>query len=151
VARHLKLIRRVILWMRTVGTLLLGCWMSSVCSMLRMVAVGNRQGRLLYLAAVSALAPELFDQPLRRSFHGRRPTATFLVRAGLLIVWLHLNVSGFRLVLARGWHRARLSMRTVGTTLLAVKRCSVVCVWMPAQDGRSLPSGPACGRGRLAL
>ena len=67
-ARHLKLIRRVILWIRTVGTLLLGCWMSSVCSMLRMVAVGNRQGRLLYLAAVSALAPELFDQPLRRSF-----------------------------------------------------------------------------------
>lgn len=31
----------------------------------------------------------------------------FLVRAGLLIVWLSLDVFGFRLVLARGWHGVR--------------------------------------------
>src|SRR5262249_50688584 len=30
--------------------------------------------------------------------------AAFQIRAGLLIVWLQLNVSGFRSVLARGWH-----------------------------------------------
>jgi hypothetical protein len=28
------------------------------------------------------------------------------MRAGLLVVWLQLNVSGFRLALARGWHGA---------------------------------------------
>lgn len=49
--------------------------------------------------------------------------AVFLVRAGLLIVWLQLNVSGFRPVLARGWHGPRLSMRTTGAALLAVERC----------------------------
>jgi hypothetical protein len=48
----------------------------------------------------------LGDLPLTRSFHDRRSTAAFLVRAGLLIAWLQLNVSGFRLVLARGWHGA---------------------------------------------
>jgi hypothetical protein len=36
--------------------------------------------------------------------------AVFLVRAGSLIVWLQLNVSGFRPVLARGWHGPRLSL-----------------------------------------
>jgi hypothetical protein len=44
------------------------------------------------------------DQLLRSSFRGQRPTAAFLVRAGLLVVWLQRNVSGFRSVLARGWH-----------------------------------------------
>lgn len=38
----------------------------------------------------------------------------FLVRAGLLVVWLRLNVSGCCPVLARGWHAARPSMRTPG-------------------------------------
>jgi hypothetical protein len=35
-------------------------------------------------------------------------------RAGSLVVWLQLNVSGFRSVLAHGWHGACLSMRTTG-------------------------------------
>jgi hypothetical protein len=41
---------------------------------------------------------------LRRSFHAGGQAAVFLIRAGLLVVWLQLNVSGFRPVLARGWH-----------------------------------------------
>jgi hypothetical protein len=45
-----------------------------------------------------------FDLPLRRSFRGQRPPAGFLVRAGLLGIWLRLSVSGFRSVLARDWH-----------------------------------------------
>ena len=36
----------------------------------------------------------------------------FLVEAGLLGVWLQLNVSGFRSVLARGWHGAASSSRS---------------------------------------
>ena len=48
------------------------------------------------------------DLPLTRSFHDPLSAAAFLMRAGLLIIWLHLNVSGLRLVLARGWHRLRL-------------------------------------------
>jgi hypothetical protein len=50
----------------------------------------------------------------RRSFQAGGQPAAFLMRASLLILWLQLNVSGFRLVLARGWHGARLSMRTTG-------------------------------------
>ena len=42
--------------------------------------------------------------PLRRSFHGEWATAAFLVRAGYSIVWLQLNVYGFRLVRARNGH-----------------------------------------------
>jgi hypothetical protein len=38
------------------------------------------------------------------SFHNRWPTAASRVRAGFLVVWLQLSVSGFRLVLARSWH-----------------------------------------------
>ncbi len=41
---------------------------------------------------------------LRRSFHAGGQPAVSLVRAGLLIAWLRLNVSGFRPVLARAWH-----------------------------------------------
>jgi hypothetical protein len=44
------------------------------------------------------------DQLLRRSFRGHLSTAAFLVNAGLLGVWLQLDVSGFCSVLARGWH-----------------------------------------------
>jgi hypothetical protein len=40
-------------------------------------------------------------------------TAALLVGAGLLVSWLQLNVSGFRLVLARGWHGARPSFQLV--------------------------------------
>ena len=50
------------------------------------------------------------DPLLRRSFHAGGQAVAFLIRAGLLVVWLQLNVSGFRLVLARGWHEARFSM-----------------------------------------
>jgi hypothetical protein len=44
------------------------------------------------------------DRPLTRSSQGAWPTAAILVRAGLLIVLVPLNVRGFWLVLARGWH-----------------------------------------------
>jgi hypothetical protein len=38
------------------------------------------------------------------SFHAGCQAAAFLIRAGLLVVWLQLNVYGFRPVLARSWH-----------------------------------------------
>jgi len=50
------------------------------------------------------LEVQLGDRLLRRSFHAAGQPAAFLVRGGLLIVWLQLNVSGFVVVLARGWH-----------------------------------------------
>jgi hypothetical protein len=34
----------------------------------------------------------------------RGHAAVSRIRAGLLMAWLRLNVSGFRSVLARGWH-----------------------------------------------
>ena len=48
------------------------------------------------------------DLPLRRSFHAGGQPAASMIRAGLLIVWLQLNFSGFRPVLARAWHVVRL-------------------------------------------
>lgn len=57
------------------------------------------------------------ERQLRRSFQAWGQPAASLVRAGLLIVWLQLNVSGFRFVLARGWHGARLSMQTTGAVV----------------------------------
>ena len=78
--------------------------------------------------------------------------AVFLVRAGLLIVWLQLNVSGFRPVLARGWHGPRLSMRTTGAALLAVERCALnvpVAVLRWCRRGiygrATVNSGSGCG------
>ena len=44
------------------------------------------------------------DRPLTRSFHLLVSTAAFQVRAGFVVPWLRLDVSGFRSVLARGWH-----------------------------------------------
>jgi hypothetical protein len=44
------------------------------------------------------------DPLLRRSFPAAGQAPTFLIRVGLLVVWLELNVSGFRPVLARSWH-----------------------------------------------
>jgi hypothetical protein len=61
---------------------------------------------------------QMRDLPLRRSFHGWRPTAAFLARAGFLVVWLTTDVRGFRSVLARGWHEVYLSLRTTGALLL---------------------------------
>jgi hypothetical protein len=46
----------------------------------------------------------------------------------LLAVWILLGVPGFRLVLARGWHGARPSMRTVGWVLLMFCAPSVTSV-----------------------
>lgn len=92
------------------------------------------------------------DLPLRRSFHAVSQPAVFLVRAGLLIVWLQLNVSGFRPVLARGWHGPRLSMRTAGAALLAVERCALnvpVAVLRWCRRGiygrAAVNSGSGCG------
>jgi hypothetical protein len=58
----------------------------------------------------SAGAP---SQRLRRSFCGQRSTAAFLARAGLLGVWLQLNVPGSRSVLARAWHVRQTGSRSI--------------------------------------
>ena len=50
--------------------------------------------------------PDAAMRPTSRSFHGQPLTAVSLVMLGLLVAWLPLDVSGFRLVLARGWHGA---------------------------------------------
>jgi len=44
------------------------------------------------------------DLLLTMSIPGRDSTAAMLVRAGFVVVLVLVNVSGFRLVLARGWH-----------------------------------------------
>ena len=54
------------------------------------------------------------DPLLRRPFHAGGQPDALLTRAGLLIVRLQPNVSGFRHVLARGWHEAHPSMRPPG-------------------------------------
>jgi hypothetical protein len=41
------------------------------------------------------------------SIPGRDSTAVMLVRAGFVVVLVPVNVSGFCLVLARGWHGRR--------------------------------------------
>ena len=46
----------------------------------------------------------------------------------MLAVWILLDVPGFRLVLARGWHGARPPMRTVGWVLLMFCAPSVTSV-----------------------
>jgi hypothetical protein len=38
------------------------------------------------------------------SIPGRDSTVAMLARAGFVVVLMPVNVSGFRLVLARGWH-----------------------------------------------
>jgi hypothetical protein len=58
-------------------------------------------------------------------------TAAFLVSAGFLVAWLPLGVRGFRLVRAREGHGA-FWMQTTGTTMIAVKRRGLVCMWMLA-------------------
>jgi hypothetical protein len=71
----------------------------------------NRTGHLAWKNSVELRASGRIrtrDPLLRRSFHAWGQPAVSLVRASLLIAWLRLNVSGFRPVLARGWHGARL-------------------------------------------
>ena len=46
------------------------------------------------------------DLLLTMSIPGRSSTAAILVRTGFVVVLVLVNVSGFRLVLARGWHGA---------------------------------------------
>jgi hypothetical protein len=50
------------------------------------------------------VAQRVCERLLRRSFRAAGQPSAFLIRAGLLIVWLRLGVSSFRPVLARGWH-----------------------------------------------
>src|SRR5262249_13381073 len=57
------------------------------------------------------------DRPLRRSFHGRRPTVAFLVTAGSVVVWIPFDGCGYRFVRAREGHAGRLSVRTTGALL----------------------------------
>jgi hypothetical protein len=47
------------------------------------------------------------DRFLTMSIPGRISTAAMLVRAGFVVVLVLVNVSGFRPVLARGWHVQR--------------------------------------------
>jgi hypothetical protein len=47
------------------------------------------------------------DPLLTISIPGRNSTAATLVKAGFVVVLVPLNVSGFRPVLARGWHGVR--------------------------------------------
>ena len=76
-----------------------------------MIANGLVRGALpaLGLLKTPATIPRS-DRPGKefrhRSFHAGGQAAAFLVRAGLLIVWLQLNVPGFRPVLTREWHAA---------------------------------------------
>ena len=51
------------------------------------------------------------DRQLRRSFHAEGQPAALLIRASRLIVRVQFDVSGFRLVLARGWHECALCHR----------------------------------------
>ena len=76
------------------------------------------------------------DLPLRRSFHAGGQPAVFLVRAVLLIVWLQLSVSGFRPVLAHGWHMHAARCKTLARTRPADhdSECSCPC---PACSKRS--------------
>jgi hypothetical protein len=75
------------------------------------VAIGPSPNNWTILLRLSPSIPvihssltRLCELLLRRSFCGQRSTAAFLARARVLVVWLQLNVSGFRLVLARTWH-----------------------------------------------
>ena len=67
---------------------------------------GATRAAIVTHLATRALACLPGEWLLRRSFRGHLSTAAFLARAGLLGVWLRLDVSGFRPVLARGWHDA---------------------------------------------
>src|SRR5215831_12995992 len=81
------------------------------------------------------------DLPLRRSFRVLRSTAVLEIRAGFLVVLVPLDVCGFHLVLAREWHAARPSMRTIGapqdrTTPAASERCLRSCLLAVARPCR---------------
>ena len=86
---------------------------------------------MFWLVRLAGFEPR--DPLLRRSFQAGGQAAAFLVSAGLLIVWLQLNVYGFRPVLARGWHGTRPSMRTSVSPI------------DPVVGARSVPVGSLAG------
>jgi hypothetical protein len=53
---------------------------------------------------VNLQAAMLPDPLLTMSIPGRDSTAAMLARAGFVVVLVPVNVSGFRSILARGWH-----------------------------------------------
>lgn len=63
-----------------------------------------RSHAVVSASSASPRGGQLRDRALRRSFHGRCPTAALLITGGLLVVWLPLDVCGFIPVLAHGWH-----------------------------------------------
>ena len=79
----------------------------------------QEEHRQTYVDIGPALPDQLGSDPLlRRSFHAAGQPAAFLIRAGLLIFWLQLNVSGFRPVLARGWKASRFLSKVLLMTSL---------------------------------
>ncbi len=100
------------------------------------------------MQAVTGLTSDHRDRLLRRSFHAGGQPAVSLVRAGLLIIWLQLNVSGFRLVLARGWHGHACWMQLLaGSWSWSSGPTWRVCGWLPvtviacAKHGVALATG----------
>src|SRR5262249_29377524 len=66
---------------------------------------------------------------------GRDSTAAMLVRAGFVVVLVLVNVSGFRSILARGWHDQLtgkwVSYRASGSTRRSIERSRVrVELWL---------------------
>ena len=74
------------------------------------MALTRASGTLFACDTSAAAAPGALTKPndrlLRRLFRGRSSTADCQFRAGLLGLWLCLDVRGFRPVLARDWHRS---------------------------------------------
>jgi hypothetical protein len=72
------------------------------------------------------------------SIPGRNSTAVILVRTGFLVVLVLVNVSGFRPVLARGWHD-QLGKSVIAYAILAHERHMRIS----RQDGSLWPGSPA--------
>jgi len=84
------------------------------------------------------------ERQLRRSFQAEGQAAASLVEAGLLIAWLRLSVSGFRSVLARGWHDQ------LGGSVIVRMACRDLLIpirWLRASDEPWLTVVPAGCRG----
>lgn len=75
------------------------------------------------------------DQALTGSFCGQWSPNAFLVTAGLLGIWLVLDVCDFRPVLARGWHTAASSSRIVGTCRVADRLTQITRQAASDQEG----------------
>ena len=77
------------------------------------------------------------------------PTAAFLVRAGFLVVWLPLDVCGFRPLLARDWHdqlgrtvivRFGVSLRDLRPSLIFLASLFSMAPWSFGTMERHLPT-----------